>query len=715
MKKIVFLGNPNVGKSALINAMCKSKIKVGNWPGVTVDKIEAKVKHNDVELSFLDLPGSYNFNDTAEEKITTNELLKGDYDLIVNVLDSTNLDRNLYLTLIARELNKPMIVLLNFADDLKKKGAIIDTEKLARYLQVPVFLTSATKHTGINEVLDYIARTNFEKEKNYNIYYDNKIDKVIVEIYKVLEKEVKKPIFGYNFLAYRLFEGDEKYFEYVDANVLDKVNNIVADFNKGDAEPTGLKLQVKRYNQITNVLQDVVDEKGVSRYSITRKIDKIVLHKVFGLPIFILFAIYFLSLIFNVANPFIDWVDGFISGYVGYYLSVLVAGGPEWFQSMMLDGVLGGIGGILVFTPLMYFIYLMMAILEESGLMSRVAFLMDRVMRGIGLNGKSFICMILGFGCSVPAIAATRTLEGEKTRKATAIMIPFFSCGARLPVYALFGAAFFDKTFGLVVASIYILGILTAIVIGLVLKKMHYFDEEADIKPFTIELPPYRLPEPRILFKNVNNKLKGFLKRVITLVFAVLFVIWAFNYFPNGKAEDSYLSKFTNVVQPIFMPAGFGESKEAVAAIPTSIAAKEAVVGTIEQLRGIGEEEEDTGKRPEDSYFMYHVSALGETMITSIKGIFLPEITGFFDASPETTEVSEDTINDSHAIFTGPDAPVKAYAYLVFILMVVPCAVAIATIRQEFGTKFMWKIVGFMLILPYTMSIIVYQIGRLFF
>ncbi|MEG0686916.1 MAG: ferrous iron transport protein B [Erysipelotrichales bacterium] len=713
MKKFVFLGNPNVGKSALINSLSDSKIKVGNWPGVTVEKIEARKTHHNQELMFIDLPGLYDFNDKAEEKITTDYLLSGDYDCIINVVDATNMERNLYLTLLARELQKPMIVLLNFDDDVRKSGMVIDEKKLERYLQVPVFKTSAPKKEGISEVLDYLSETNFEHEKEFNIYYEESIDKIVLDIHQILiNNHVEAPVYGLKFLAFRLFEKSEKYINTLDEKTKMEVEAKVNQYVPSESMSNFSNLQLRRYNQITNILSTVIDKKGASRYKVTKQLDKIVLNKWAGLPIFLFFSVYFLSLVFNVANPINDWVGGFIGDFLGYHIGSWISGWPQWSQDMIIDGILGGVGGVLEFAPLMYFIYLLMGILEESGIMSRIAFLMDRLMRSIGLNGKAFISLILGFGCTVPAITSTKTLNDEKARKATTMMLPFISCGARLPVYALFCAAFFSKSFGLVVASLYIFGIVIAILAGLVMKKFGFFKNDEDTSAFTIELPPYRFPQPKVLFKNVNNRLKGFLKRVTTIIMVVLFFIWALNYFPNGRAEDSYLTRGTEVVQPIFKPAGFGESKEAVAAIPTSLVAKEAVVGTIQGLIGIEEEEAPEGEVPEGASIVFQIKALGGAAKDALGGFIPSHVKQLFVSDIEDSG-GEETVVASQKIFSGEDAPLKAYAYMVFILLMVPCAVTIATVKKEFGFKYMFQLLGVTLIVPYVVSIIVYQVGHI--
>lgn len=712
MKKIIFLGNPNVGKSALINNISGSKIKVGNWAGVTVEKIEAKYKYEGETYQLIDLPGTYHLgNEDTEESITTHVLLDQDYDLIVNVVDATNLERNLYLTLLARELQKPMIVVLNYDDELKKQGTIINTEQLQRYLQVPIVCTSATKGTGIEELRELFSKFPYDKKVNYNIYYSQELDELAVKINQLLSKTDKlNQKYNTTYLTYRLMEQEKKAFTLIDEKTGQKVAKLVEKYQQQNQSQESMRsvLQLTRYNQINKILKKIVDTNGVSRYRFTKRLDSILLNKWLGLPLLVFFTIYFLSLIFNVANPLNDWLGDFVTNYLGYHLANFLKPTPDWFQSMMIDGILEGFAGVMKFTPLMYFIYLMMGILEETGIMSRVAFMMDRMMKGLGLDGRAFISMILGFGCTVPAIISTRTLGNERSRKITTLMLPFMSCGARLPVYALFGAAFFGKNIGLVIASLYLLGVLVAIAIGLIFKAFNVF-EAGTLNDFVIEMPPYRLPEPKILFKNVHNRLRGFITRVISVIMIVIFAVWALNYFPNGKPNDSYLTKATQVVKPIFEPAGFGESKVAVAAIPTSIAAKEAVVSTIQQLQSV-----DLNEKPHGTTLSEQVNGLGEAVTESIQGLNPLKVVDLF--SPDTDDVKQgDTLDKTREMFTGANASLKAYAYMVYILLLVPCIVALATVKKEFSTRFMLEVLLLTLIVPYIVSVIIFQIGNALF
>lgn len=709
MRKIVFLGNPNVGKSALINAISGSNIKIGNWPGVTVDKIEANYTYKNESFNLIDLPGTYHLGDNnAEEVITGKYLLENDYDIIVNVVDATNLERNLYLTLLARELQKPMILILNFYDEVTKNGLVIDVDKLSKYLQIPIFCTSATKGDGLVALKNFFFEYNKESFSEYNIYFDHHIDKTIVKIYDILnESKIHNNNYSVAYLTYRIFEKNPKFLELLDNDTVNKIIPLIDECLLNNDESSYSQLQNKRYNQLNKILKKVIDKKGRSRYELTRKIDRIVLHKYLGLPLFGLFSIYFLSLIFNVANPFVDWIDGFINIYLHYHLQALIINTPAVFQSLLLDGLLAGVGGILVFTPLMYFIYLLMGIVEESGYMSRIAFLMDRIMRLIGLDGKSFISIILGFGCTVPAITSTRTLQTTKSRKATAMMLPYISCGARLPVYALFGAAFFSQHIALFLASLYLIGIGVAIIAGLIMDKLNMFDD-GKVNNFTVELPPYRIPEAKILFKNVNNRVKGFIKRVTSVIMIVLVAMWALNYFPNGNSNDSYLHQATNFIQPIFKPTGFGESQAAIAAIPASLVAKEAVVGTLQQLMDVTIIDDATGTTIKEQIIL-----LKDATIASITSIFIIDLNAIFGAP--TDQVDDTTLNKTTTLFTGAKANLQAYSYMVYILLLTPCVVALATVKKEFGTKFMIQMIIITLIVPYLAATIVYQVGSLIY
>ena len=427
-----------------------------------------------------------------------------------------------------------------------------------------------------------------------------------------------------------------------------------------------------------------------------------------------------MAFVFIGSAPFIDWVDGFFGDFVGKYVGMLVEGTPDWLSSLIIDGIVGGVGGVLTFVPVMVFLYFFLAILEESGYMARVAFLMDKIMRKLGLNGKSFVPMVVGFGCTVPAIYATRTLEDESSRKLTAAMSPFMSCGARLPVYGLFTAAFFGAKAGLVVVSIYIFGIIVAILVGLGLKNLKGFKSEN--KALLIELPPYRIPSLKVILNSTWLRVFDYIKRAGTVILGIMMILWALTYFPNnGDSNSSYIAKFGHAFAPIMKPTGFGDRWETVAAIPPSIAAKEVVVGFLAQAHPIAEEAEAEEEVVETTFgedLMEQVKGFGEAVKDSVVGMLSLDVEGLF-TTPDAEEIEEEgrgIVQATANLWPNDDlAPLRAYSFMVFILLVVPCVATLGAIKHEFGWRYLGFVVSIMLVVPYIASTLVFQIGKLFF
>lgn len=399
---------------------------------------------------------------------------------------------------------------------------------------------------------------------------------------------------------------------------------------------------------------------------------------------------------------------------------MLVEGTPEWLSSLIIDGIVGGVGGVLTFVPVMVFLYFFLAILEESGYMSRVAFLMDKIMRRLGLNGKAFVPMVVGFGCTVPAIYATRTLEDESSRKLTAAMSPFMSCGARLPVYGLFTAAFFGAKAGLVVVSIYLFGILVAILVGLGLKNLKGFKSEN--KALLIELPPYRIPSLKVILNSTWLRVFDYIKRAGTVILGIMMILWALTYFPNnGDSNSSYIAKFGHTFAPIMKPTGFGDRWETVAAIPPSIAAKEVVVGFLAQALPLAEEEvveEEVEETTFSEDLAEQVKGFGGAVKDSVLGMLSLDVGGLF-ATPDAEEIEEEgkgIVQATANLWPNDNlAPLRAYSFMVFILLVVPCVATLGAIKHEFGWKYLGFVVSIMLVVPYIASTLVFQIGKLFF
>ncbi|MDS0524736.1 ferrous iron transport protein B [Clostridium sp. SHJSY1] len=585
MTTIALLGNPNVGKTTLFNKLTGSKQYVGNWPGVTVDKKEGYYE----DIKVVDLPGIYAMDTFSnEEKVAKNFLKQDEVDLILNIVDATNLDRNLYLTTQLKEFNKPIILAVNMVDIAENRGIIIDYEKLGELLNVKVIPISAAKDIGIDKLIDCL------KEKNDN--------------------------------------------------------------NINDREKFSFESEKDAYNFIEEVLLECKVKEDKNKISLSDKVDKILLNPWLAYPIFILMMILTFEITFSwIGQPLSDLLDGLLNDSFMPWVRELLVNSSDWFKSLIVDGIISGVGGILVLLPVILALFICITILEDSGYMARVAFLMDKFMRKIGLSGKAFIPMIVGFGCSVPAIMTARTLESEKDRKLTALLVPLMSCNARLPVYTVFAAAFFSEYQGLVVASLYILGILIAFFIGILFKNTLFKKDE---EPFIIELPEYKMPEFKSVIKQTLDKAKGFIKKAGTIIFAMSVVIWVLSNFNfSGMTEnidESILANIGSVLAPVLAPLGFGNWQSAVSLL-SGILAKETVLASMEVI---------------------FAGDLGVTL---------------------------------SAHFTA----LSAYAFLVFILLYTPCVSVIGTMKKEYGTKLTLFSVFYQLVLAWVVSFLVFRIGSL--
>lgn len=585
MTTIALLGNPNVGKTTLFNALTGSNQHVGNWAGVTVERKEGFFK----EIKIVDLPGIYAMDTFShEEKVSKNFLETENVDAILNIVDASNLDRNLYLTMQLKAFNKPIILVLNMIDVAEKKGIKIDYKALEKELNVKVIPIIASKKVGIDSVSDFIEKKDFSILRDDNDYHF----KDETETYKFIEKKISK-----------------------------------------------------------SFIKDKTKSKTISE-----KLDKFLLNPWLAYPLFILIMMAIFQFTFSwVGQPLSDMLDGLLSDSILPFLADLLSNSAPWFESLLVDGIVAGVGGILVLLPIILSLFICLSILEDSGYMARVAFLMDKVMRKMGLSGKAFIPMVVGFGCSVPAIMSARTLESEKDRKLTALLVPLMSCNARLPVYAVFAAIFFPGHAGLVVGSLYLLGILIAFLLGILFKNTIFKKDE---EPFIIELPEYKVPEAKAVLKQTFEKGKGFLKKAGTIIFAMSVLIWFLQNFGfSGKVQDtsqSFLYGIGSFIAPIFKPLGFGNWQASVSLL-TGLMAKETVLSTMQ------------------------VIYQGE--LTSM----LPE---FFNA-------------------------ISAYSFLVFVLLYTPCVSVIGTMKKEYGTKTTLFSIAYQLTLAWIVSFIIFNIGSM--
>ncbi len=710
---VAVAGNPNSGKSTLINAIAGTNLQVGNWPGVTVEKKTALLKLENIQVNLVDLPGTYSLSPyTQEEVIARDFLVKEKPDLIIDVIDSTNLERNLYLTVQLLELDIPVVIALNIYDEAQKKGIIIDIAKLEELLGVKVIPTVATKREGIKDLLDAVKTVAVEPEKFKvkKLNYGEDIEEAI----KIVEEELKikkadlLSQYPSRWLSLKLLEGDKLVLKELNLNedesFLKKAKHHFIEAHGDDMESLLADL---RYGIANGATRDVILKDDNKRIDITEKIDRIVLNRYLGIPIFLLAMWLVFKIAFDFSKPFSDYLDSLISGpltkWTAYALNSF--GSAEWLISLVTDGVIAGVGAVLVFIPVIAVMMFIITLLEGSGYMARVAFVMDRLMHTIGLHGKSFIPMLLGFGCNVPSIYATRILETERDRKLTALLVPLMSCGARLPVYAIFIGAFFAENAPTVLWSLYLLGIVMAIVLGFILKKTLY----TGFAPvFIMELPPYRMPMFRDLLVHTWQKLKHFVIKAGTYIFAVSIIMWFLLNTPYGvEKENSALGKLGKTISPVFEPLGFG-TWEASSSLVAGLIAKEVVVTTMAQIYVTEEAEQ----KEEEKGFFEDLRDSFLSFILAIKDAFGNLISGFGIKSLALEEEEEKTPLKSK--LQGIFDPLSAYTFLVFVLLYWPCVVVGIAMKQEFGS---WKLYGQALlihsILAWLVAFVIYQGGRL--
>lgn len=656
---VAFVGNPNCGKTTLFNAITGSKLKVANWPGVTVEKIEGETEYEDVSLTLVDTPGIYSLTCyTIEEKVTRNCVMDDDIEVIVNVVDASSLERNLYLTLQLLELGKPVVLALNMMDVVEERGMEIDLHRLPELLgDIPVVPVSAAKRKGLDILLHAVIHHYEEGSKGDVLHYseeiENKIDKlsVIMQARYPTHSSVR-------WHAIKLLEDDEEV----------KKEHPVQVSNIADRSYEKEIIQTK-YNFIETIIKEVLFYRKKRKDS-TDRADRILTHPIWGVPVFLCIMAFVFFLTFTIG----DWLKGYFetflevfSGSVNNLLEQIHT--AYWLQSLIVDGIIAGVGGILTFIPNIAILFLALAILEDSGYMARVAYVMDGIMGKAGLSGKAFLPMILGFGCTVPAIMASRALETEKDRRRTMIITPFMSCSARLPVYVLFSGMFFGKYAHAAAFSMYVIGMVTAIVIA---KVLHIFEKGRTNDSLLIELPEYKRPNARTIRIYVWNKLKDYLSKAGTTIFLASILIWVvLNFGASGMVSDptdSFGAMIGRCLEPVMRPAGLGMWQIIVSLI-AGISAKEVVVSSFSVLFGVGSAQ----------------AAGMDTVIANLR-----------------------SINPAFG-------PLNAYCMMLFVLLYVPCAAAMATIRKESGdTGFSIKLALFQIGFAWLVATLVFQIGNLF-
>jgi ferrous iron transport protein B len=704
--KIGLVGNPNSGKTSLFNALTGARHKVGNWPGVTVERKSGHYQHGGQQVEVVDLPGVYSLDSIAgttslDEKIAHDYVLSGDADLIVNIVDASNLERNLYLTTQLLEMRVPMIVALNMMDALSGKGIEIDLEALAERLGCPVLPLVATRGEGVKELRERIVSGATGREvSGVRIPYPASVDAAVVALSPLVEERLGSDI-NLPWMALKLLEDDDTARKRGGQTLVDVATTHRAAIEEELCEEMDIIVADARYGFIAEVAGAAVQRRDRISATISERIDRVVLNRVLGIPIFFLMIYLMFMFTINLGGAFIDFFDIFagtifVDGF-GELLSSI--GAPEWLTVLLASGLGGGIQTVATFIPIIGFLFLFLSFLEDSGYMARAAFVMDRFMRSIGLPGKSFVPLIVGFGCNVPAVMATRTLEARRDRLMTMAMAPFMSCGARLPVYALFAAAFFPSGGQNLVFLLYLVGIAMAVLTGLALKRTLL---PGDGSPFVMELPSYHLPTVRGVLTHSWSRLRSFIFKAGKIIVPMVLLLNVLNSmgtdgsFGNEDGESSVLSSIGRSITPIFSPIGMSEENwPAAVGIFTGVLAKEAVVGTLDALYSQAAAADIPEETAEEEPFSFwggiteafatipdNLAGVSGTLLDPM-GLDVGDVSSV-DAAAEEQEVAAGTFGAMIRLFDGTAA---AFAYLLLILLYFPCVAVVGAVYREAGTR----------------------------
>ena len=723
---IAIAGNPNCGKSALFNTFTGIRQKTGNWPGVTVDRKQGFFELQNRTVTVYDLPGIYSLDASSiDEEITRDYLLSRDADLIVNVVDASNLERNLYLTAQLLEMGVPIVLVLNMMDVARKRGIEIDTKKLSQELGCPVVPIVAISGEGI-ELLktEILAITSGEHNGGFRLAHDEVVEQAIADLMPQLEKCSTATKDNLHWLALKLLESDSNAQNQCGASVLDTVEKWKTAIEERAGEEADIHIADSRFSHAHALAQTVICDKGKIGKTITDRIDSVVLSPVFGVPVFLLVMYMMFMFTINIGGAFIDFFDGVAGAiFVGGFSEILASiGTPDFLRIILADGLGGGIQIVATFIPIIAALYLFLSAVEDSGYMARAAFVMDRFMRSIGLPGKAFVPLIVGFGCNVPAVMATRTLENERERKLTILMNPFMSCGARLPVYALFVAAFFPSNGQNLVFALYLIGIIVAVLTGLLMKRTILSGESSG---FMMELPPYHMPTLKGILLRAWDRVRLFIKDagqviiVMVLIINVLNAIGTDGSIGNENSDNSVLAVISKTATPVFAPMGISEDNwPAVLGIISGVLAKEVVVGTLDTLYSQLAREDAGNTGTEESFDFW--LAIDDAVATVPEN--LSALTDMFadplqmnvgdihslEAAAAAQEVDNATFG---AMIKRFDGQAGAFAYLLFVLLYFPCVATIGAIRREAGTHWAIFVAAWTTTIAYITASSFYQIG----
>ncbi len=715
---VALVGNPNSGKTTLFNYATGKHERVGNYGGVTVDTKEAHLKQDGYTINVTDLPGTYSISEySPEELYVRNHISENMPDIVVNVIDSSNLERNLFLTSQLMDMNIKIVIALNMYDELEDKGDKFDHESLAKIIGIPIVTTVASKGEGIKELFSKIIDVYEDRDpvsRHAHINYGTEIEESIAQIKNAIKKNKNVYDLLYpRYTAIKLIENDKAFTNQIvqipdTDEILSTAQKEISRLEKEYKEKSDTIIADAKYGFINGVLKETYQHAKKSRRLVSHSIDIVLTNKYLGFPIFIFFMWIMFQLTFSLGSYPMDWIDAGVAALGNFITNIMPEGS---LRNLIVDGIIGGVGGVIIFLPNILILFFCISLMEDTGYMARAAFIMDKLMHIIGLHGKSFIPLIMGFGCNVPAVMATRTLENRKDRILTMIIIPFMSCSARLPVYVLLISAFFPRNQGLVLLSIYIIGIMLAVLVALFFKKIFFAKQDV---PFVMELPPYRMPTLRNTTVHMWNKSLQYLTKMGTVILAASILIWALGHFPRDvkyskdyatmseqissnssltntekeeqlaqveidqeseRIEKSYIGQLGHMIVPVIEPLGW-DWKIGVSII-TGLAAKEIVVGSM--------------------------------------GVLYQS-----DLNADENSVNLKTKLQQQVFTSGPRAgqkvfsPLVAYSLMLFILIYFPCVAVIAAIKKEGNFKWALFTMAYTTTLAWIVAFAVYHIGNIF-
>lgn len=739
---IALAGNPNAGKTTIYNALTGARQHIGNYPGVTVEKKESMITYNNQQLKIIDLPGTYSLTAySVEEVVARNVIINEKPDVVVDIIDSSNLERNLYLAVQLMELRIPLVFVFNMKDMAQEMGIKIDVKSLSNLFGVPIIETVGSKGDGVKTILEEAIKVAKNPEIKYPVItYDKVIEKYVNSVEELIKK-YSTNIENYNtrWLAVKLLEGDKDVMQTVPSPIVAeevKRASVEIDEMLGDSPETAIASA--RYGFISGACQECVTTTVEARHNMSDAIDSVLVNRVLGIPIFLGLMYLVFQLTFTLGDPFMGWIEQFF-GFLGEKASVLIT--HDLLRSLIVDGIIGGVGGVIVFLPNIIFLFIAIAVLEASGYMARVAFIMDKVMHKIGLHGKSFIPFLIGFGCSVPAIMATRTLDNQRDRILTMLVTPFMSCGARLPIYLLIIPAFFDKNQALVLWVVYLIGIIMAIVVAKILGLTVLKGESA---PFVMELPPYRIPTLKGVLMQMWERSWLYLKKAGTIILFVSIVMWALTVFPLFPAEKAaeYENKLPELEQVVetktaeLEKTGYvimtDENMQQAEEINSKLSNEELLKAEqlvaeiddanmqIEQINNdLAEAELENSAAGRIGKFIEPVLKpigfdwkIGTALIGAFaaKEVFVAQmgIVYSLGEAGEDSDALREKLRENYSALTG-------FAIMVFALLSAPCMATFAIVKRE-SNSWKWPILQFfgMTAIAYIITFIIYQAGKLF-